>query len=234
MNSYGDIIGLTSQALFSSMIWGVTYFIVLLAPLYIYMGNFLQKDKTTSGTIPFYETVGQAMATQIGALLIFAILGTFLNTISIGNSDLRPDKAFKVFFGSGDELIDERWSGYLSSLSTDTSNLTKFGNEAKGVAFLANKYIGITYKLFILFLFIAFIWFIMINLTKRYGEGELKWNIFERLYQVFVSTVLFVLVIGIHSETAKALPTFFGVPSTAVSVDFIKYFQKVIATIFYN
>lgn len=233
MDSYADIIGLSSQALMSSMIWGVTYFIVLLAPLYIYLSTFFSKDEINRAT-PFHEIAGQALVIQIGALIMFAILGSFLSNINIGNSDLKPEKAFKVFFGSGSELIDERWSGYLTSLSGDSASLTTFGNEAKGVAFLANKYIGIVYRIFILFIFFSLLFYTIASLTRKFRDGEQQINLFTRIYQTFVSVVFFVLLVGMHGAIAKTLPTFFGVPTDTVSVDFIKYFQKVVSSTFYG
>lgn len=233
MNAYSDIIGLSSQALMSSMFWGITYFIVLFVPLYVYLKKFTS-DKEQNSPTPFIEIVGQALILQLGALFMFAIIGTFLQYINIGSSDLKPEKAFLIFFGSSNELIDQRWGGYLSSLHNDSAALTRFGSEAKGVAFLANKYIGIIYRLFIIFLFFMIFYFLLINFLRKFKDGEQQVNVFSKMYSAAVTSVIFVMIVIIHSMIAASLPSWFGIPFDSISVNFISYFQSVIADIFYN
>ena len=135
--NYGDIIALSSHSLLSATFWGVAYFIVLLSPLFVYIRESLKDDKARA--VMIYEVMGAALLLQIGALTLFLFLGTFLTHINVGVNHLRPESALKIFFGSGGDTLTQRWDGYLSQSMSDNS--TKgFGNEAKGVSFLLNKY----------------------------------------------------------------------------------------------
>lgn len=233
MDSYSDIVSASSQALMSSLMWGASYFIVALAPLYIYIKKMTGKEERQNPT-PFFEVVGSALIVQIGALLLFTILGTFVQTINIGNNDLKPEKGFQIFFGSGNELIDDRWGGYLTSFSTDSKALTSFGNEAKGVGFLANKYVGIVYRFFILLMFFIMCFFIIVDYMRKFKDGEQRVDVFSKMYSTAATTIVFVLVLNIHSIVAAAYPSFFGINEDAVAINFVAYFQKIIADIFYT
>lgn len=233
MNNYSDISSVSSQALMSSMFWGVAYFIVLLIPLYIYLKKVFSKEEQQNST-PFFELVGQAMILQIASLIVFAIIGTFIQTINIGNNDLKPKGAYAIFFGNGGELLDERWGNYLTSFTNDSSAQTSFGNEAKGVAFLANKYIGIIYRIFILILFLLMFFFVAVTYFRKFKDGEAQVNVFSRMYSTFVTSIIFIMMINIHSLIASSLPTFFGISSDAKAINFISYFQTVIAEVFYK
>lgn len=237
MGGYSELIGMSSNALLSSMFWGISYFIVLLAPMYVYLNSFFSKEeKAKAGS--FHEVIGYALVIQIGALLMFLVLGVFLTTINIGNSDLKPEKAFFIFFGSGNELLDVRWDNHLQSLAGDSAALTKFGNEAKGVAFLANKYIGVFYRIFILLIFFSMLFFILVNFTRKFNDAEGRAsqdpNVFGRLYGTFATVVAFVLLVVMHSMIASTLPASFGIQFDAVAINFIPYFQQVVGSTFYK
>ncbi len=228
--NYGDIIALSSHSLLSATFWGVAYFIVLLSPLFVYIRESLKDDKARA--VMIYEVMGAALLLQIGALTLFLFLGTFLTHINVGVNHLRPESALKIFFGSGGDTLTERWDGYLSQSMSDNS-IKGFGNEAKGVSFLLNKYIGLIYEFFMLLLFFAFMIFSLLNFTRQFHDGE-SVNLFQKLYSTFVTMLFIVLATGIHSIIAKALPVAFGIPDTTLSIDFIPYFQKVIALTFYD
>ena len=233
MGGYSELIGMSSNALLSSMFWGLSYFIVLLAPMYVYLNSFFsnkQEEKATS----FMETVGYALALQVGVLLAFLVVGVFLQTINVGNSDLKPERAFYIFFGTGADLIDVRWGEHIKSLASDSAALTKFGNEAKGVAFLANKYIGTFYRILILLLFFAIMFFSIVNLTRRFKDGEQNPDVFSRMYATFLTAVTFVGLVVLHSMVASSLPASFGIQHDAIAINFIPYFQQVISSTFYN
>ena len=229
--NYGDIMALSSHSLLSATFWGVAYFIVLLSPVFIYIRESFKEDKAKA--VMIYEVMGAALIFQIGALTLFLFLGTFLTNINVGVNHLRPESALKIFFGSGGDTLTERWDGYLSQVSSDTNSLKGFGDEAKGVSFLLNKYIGLVYEFFMLLLFFSFMIFALVKFTRQFENNENS-NLLMKLYNTFLSMIFIVLATGIHSIIAKALPVSFGVPDTTLSVDFIKYFQKVIALTFYN
>jgi len=233
MDSYTNIIGQTSFALMSSMIWGVAFFVVLFVPLYVYIKHFMSSDNQQK-TISVSETIAFALLLQIGTLFAFAIIGVFIEKINIGNNGLKPSKSYELFFGNGNELIDERWGSYLKSLETDSTALTALGAESKGTAFLANKYIGILYKLFIILLFYIVIFSIFNSFYKSFQDRENNPNMFGRLYSFFAKGVFFTLLIIIHSLIAAELPSFFGINRDSVGINFIPYFQAVISSILYE
>lgn len=232
MNSYSEISSVASNALMSALFWGVAYFIVLFVPLYIYLRKFSKEEQNNS--TPFFEMVGQALILQIGALIVFAIIGTFIQTVNIGNNDLKPKNGYTIFFGNGSELIDARWGNYLSQFMNDSAAQTSFGNEAKGVAFLAIKYVGILYRIFIMVLFFLFVFYILVIYFRQFREGEQQTNTFSRMFSTFLTTIAFVFTVEIHSIVASSLPIYFGIPSDAKAINFINYFQSVIADLFYT
>lgn len=225
MNSYTDIISVSSQALLSSSFWGLTYFFVIFSPFFAYGRRFISQEIT-----PLFETVAIALLLQVGTMTAFTVIGIFIENINIGNNHLNPTSAFAIFFGNGSELIDIRWGSYVTSISNDSSALTSFGNEAKGVAFLFNKYIGIIYRYLIMLLFLFSFYYIFAEYMRT---GTYEYQIFQRLYSLFFKIITLMLLVGIHSTIGVTYVSYFGIEDS-IATNMISTFQKIISEIFYT
>lgn len=225
MSSYAELVGLTSQTLISSSFWGLSYFIVLLIPLYAYTRRFISIDVT-----PLFETIAYALFLQIGVMIVFSVIGVFIESINIGVNHLNPSKAFPIFFGNGSELLDTRWSAYAQQFSGDSSAQTSFGSEAKGVVFILNKYIGVVYRIFLVFAFLFSFYYIFAEYMKSEDSEN---NVFQRLYGTMFKVISFMLLVNIHASVGVAYVSYFGVEDSKAT-NMISAFQSIIAEIFYT
>ena len=230
---YSNIMSANSNLLMSSLIFGCTYFIVLFSPIVVYMKSYFSKDDKPI----LAELIGKALVIQLGLVFLFTILGIFIETVSISGNDIKPTKAFPLFFGNGNELLDVYWSGYLNQFMSDSSSSSAFGSEGKGVGFMAGKYIGILYKLIILAGYLAILWIFIASYFKQRAEAERQNSqigTIQILFSFLFSSIGTILILITHSNIASMYPAYFGMDSDAVGINFIKYSQTVVSSIFYT
>lgn len=230
---YSNIMSANSNLLMSSLVFGCTYFIILFSPLVVYMKSYFSKEDKQI----LAELIGKAMVIQLGLTFLFTILGIFIETVSISGNDIKPTKAFPIFFGNGSELLDVYWSGYLNQFMSDSSSSSAFGSEAKGIGFMAGKYIGILYKLIILGGYLAILWLFVTSYFRQKAEAERQNSqvgVIQMLFTFLLSSIGAILILIIHSNIASMYPSYFGIDSDAIGINFIKYSQTVVSSVFYS
>lgn len=229
---YSNIIGANSNLLMSALVFGCTYFIVLFSPIVVYMKSYFSKDDKPI----LAELIGKALVIELGLVFLFTILGIFIETVSISGNDIKPTKAFPIFFGDGSQLIDVYWGGYLNQFMSDSS-ASAFGSESKGVGFMAGKYIGIIYKLIILGGYLAMLWLFVTSYFRQKAEAERQNSqigVIQVLFTFLITSIGAILVLVIHSNIASMYPAYFGIDSDAMGINFVKYSQAVVSSVFYN